>query len=299
MMTQENFRKIVKNVLNEIPIKLKQYDIDLIFKKISKKSNYIIHSQFNDLLLEFIKKLYPDDFKKNKKYTTNYFLNILFKCYSSLLIEEKKDINDVYNFKYNTVMSLKSFVPNENQIMIMDKIVYTIFEIYKKYFTYEFSNNPKLIVKSSKNLIDFSKDFEILPFIMNETQIITYYKLVIYYEQPYKFFENDNNIGVIFTLNHFMLFIIHISLYFFTKKFENITEDIVDSNVSDESKLLLFLEKLESSHGMKNAKKILRPISGILSFIPSKDIYEKIGELDPISGKLKPNSNINILLKNN
>ena len=96
-----------------------------------------------------------------------------------------------------------------------------------------------------------------------------------------------------------MLFIIHISLYFFTKKFENITEDIVDSNVSDESKLLLFLEKLESSHGMKNAKKILRPISGILSFIPSKDIYEKIGELDPISGKLKSNSNINILLKNN
>ena len=298
MMTQENFRKIVKNILKLIPVNIKQIELDLIFKKVSKKSNYIIHSQFNDLLLELIKKIYPVNYKKNKKQTVIYFLNILFNYYSSLLEDKKEELNNIINYKYNTIMSLINVSPNENQIMIMNDILFTIYEIYKKYFFYEYSNNPKIIIKSSKNLIDFSKDFDILPYIMNEMQIMTYYKLVIHYEQPYQFFENDKNRGVLFTLNHFMLYIVHLSLYCFTKKYENITEDIIDNSITNESKLLLLLEKLECSNGMKNfTRKILRPTSRKLSLIPSKEIYYKVGELTS-KGKFKKNNIIKKILNN-
>ena len=297
MMSQENFRKMVKNLLNKIPVKIKQIEIDLIFKKISKKSNYILYSQFNDLLLELIRKLFPENYQNNKKYTINYFLNILFRCFSSLLIDEKNELNNIKNYKYNSIMSLISVAPNENQIIIIKDILYTIYQIYVKYFYCEFSNDTKMIFESSKNLIEFSKDFEILPYILNETQIVTYYKLVIHYEQPYKFLEKNDNIGIIFTLNHFILYIIHISLYSFSKRYENITEDIVDNSVSNESKLLLFLERMESSNGMKIfRKKLMRPSSGKLTFIPSKDIYYKVGELSK-TGKFKKNKVINTLIK--
>ena len=69
--------------------------------------------------------------------------------------------------------------------------------------------------------------------------------------------------------------------------------------MSDESKLLLFLEKLECSQGMKNFKKSKSPKYGKISLIPSKDIYDKIGEIDHISGKIKVKRNINTLLKSN
>ena len=297
MMSLENFRKIVKTILNSINVKINLIEIDLIIKKISKKSNNIIYSQFNELLLELIKKIFPEEFKKNKQYITNYFLNILFNCYESLLKEKTNQLYSIYNYKYNSVMSLITMIPNENQILIIRKILFTISEVYEKYFQYEFSNNRKMIIKSSKNLIEFSKDFEIIPFIMKETQIITYYKLVINYEQSYNFFDKQINKGILFTLNHFILFIIHISLYSFTKLYEKISEDIIDNSSTDESKLLLFLEKLESSHGMKNfSRKFLRPSSGKLSFIPSKDIYYLIGEINPHTGKFKDNKIINNLL---
>ena len=300
MMTQESFRKIIKNVLNSISNDIKLIEIDILFKKISKKSNYIIYSQFNELLLEIIKKIYPENFRKNKKYTTNYFLNILFNCYSSLLVEENNNLNKIYNYKYNTAISLISFLPNSNQILIMNNIALTLYEIYEKYFQYEFSNNPKIIKKSSKNLVEFSQDFEILPYIMNETQIVTYYKLATNYEQSYKFFEDSKNKGILFTLNHFMLYIVHLSLYLFTKRYENISENIVDNSATNESKLLLFLERLQSSKGMKNfSRKLSRPNSNKFSLIPNKEIFLKVGEINPKNGKFKKNNIINNLLNSN
>ena len=139
---------------------------------------------------------------------------------------------------------------------------------------------------------------EILPYILNETQIMTYYKLVIHYEQPYKFLDSNNNKGAIFTLNHFILYIIHISLYSFSKKYENISKNI-SCSTNNESKLLLFLERLESSNGMINFnKKFLIAQSKNLSFIPSKDNYYKIGEISHKTEKFRKNKIIS-LLKNN
>ena len=298
MMTQENFRKIVKKVLNVIKVKVDQIEIDILFKKISKKSNYIIHSQFNDLLLELVKKIYPEHFSKNKKYTTNYFLNILFNCYKEILIENNKELNDIYHNKYNSILSLVSYAPNDNQILIINNIIFTINKVYENYFVYEFSDNPKIIKKSSKNLVEFCRDYEILSYIMKETEIITYYKLVINYEQAYNFFEDDTNKGILFTLNHFVLFLIHTSLYSYSKRYENKNIDKgVDNECSDESKLLLFLEKLQSSNGMKNfRKKMLRTTSFKLTFIPSEDIYYKVGEINPETGKFNKSKIINNIL---
>ena len=299
MMTSEKFRKIVYKVLNAINIDIDQNEIDILFKKISQKSNYIIHSQFNDLLLELVEIIYPDNFIKNKKYTTNYFLNILFNCFKELLIEENTGLNDIYNNKYNSLLSLVSYSPKDNQILIINNILLTINEIYEKYFVYEFSTNPKFIKKSSKNLLEFCHDFEILSYIMNETEIITYYKLVINYEQPYIFFENETNKGILYTLNHFVLFLIHGSLYSYSKIYENKNIHIGDDECSDESKLLLFLEKLHFSKGMKNLRrKMLRVPSFKLSLIPSEDVYYQLGEINPRTGKLNKNNIIKNLLYN-
>jgi len=290
-MSQENLRKILK----KLPFKFKQNEIDIIYKKISKKSNYIIHEQFNEILIELTRKIFPENYKKDEKYTVNYFFNILFECFDSLLLGEEG--NNI-NYKYNTIMSFVSVAPNENQIMIIKDILYTINIIYEKYFYCEYSKDTNIILKSSKNLIEFSKDFEILPYILSETQIMTYYKLVIHYEQPYKFFDDNNNKGTVFTLNHFILYIIHASLYSFSKKYENISKNIA-YNTSNESKLLLFLERLEASNGiMKFDKKFSITRIKKLSFIPSKDNYYKIGEISHKTGNFRKNKIIS-LLKNN
>ena len=278
-MPQNKFRFIAKKVLTAMNIDLEPIEIELIFKKISKKSNYIIHSQFNELLLELVKKIFPQDYLKDKKKIVNYVLNYLFECYNTLL-QDSNNLAQCRNYKYNSIMSLISVSPNDIQILILNDIFFTINKIYEVYFVNEFSDNPKTIMKSSKNLIEFSRDFQILPYIMNETQIMTYYKLTTHYEQPYKFVNKEKNKGLLFTLNHFMLFFIHISLYYFSKCFEDNEKTNLNDEIKDESKLLLFLEKMENSEGMKNfSKKLVKSSSINLSLIPSEKLYYKVGDI--------------------
>ena len=106
----------------------------------------------------------------------------------------------------------------------MNEIFITINEIYEKYFIFELNYNHEYIYKSGENLIKFCKDFEIVPQIINSTQAMTYYNLAIHINQIFNYFDNKirkfrnfKNKGIIFTLIHFMIFFIHISLYSYTK----------------------------------------------------------------------------------
>ena len=292
MMSKTNFLNILKP-LNIIKSQLILVEIDLIYDSISAKKSMIIYSQFNQILMKIIQKLYPEQYSMSPQLTITYFINKLIKYYN-LFFENKIPKDYLYKYQYNSIVKLMQASPNENQIYLISQIILTINEIYEKYFTYEFDKNQENINKSSENLVKFCRDFEIIPQIINSTQAMTYYNLIIHIEQLYNFFKDAlknkkicKNKGKIFTLYHFILFILHMSLYTYTKIFESKTWNTKNSDITKESKLLLFLEKLEHSKGMTNfLSKLYTPRTKPLSLIPPRKVCMSLGILDKEKKKI-------------
>ena len=292
MMSKTNFLNILKP-LNIIKSQLILVEIDLIYDSISAKKSMIIYSQFNQILMKIIQKLYPEQYSMSPQLTITYFINKLIKYYN-LFFENKIPKDYLYKYQYNSIVKLMQASPNENQIYLISQIILTINEIYEKYFTYELDKNQENINKSSENLVNFCRDFEIIPQIINSTQAMTYYNLIIHIEQLYNFFKDAlknkkicKNKGKIFTLYHFILFILHMSLYTYTKIFESKTWNTKNSDITKESKLLLFLEKLEHSKGMTNfLSKLYTPRTKPLSLIPPRKVCLSLGILDKEKKKI-------------
>ena len=295
MMSKINFLNIIKSI-NLISSQEILVGVDLIYDTISPKSAMIIYSQFNQILMKIIQKVYPEKYKINPKLTINYFLNKLINHYN-LFFENKIPKDYLYKYQYNSIVKILQIIPNENQVFIINHISPTINEIYVKYFVYELNYNHKFIYKSSENFIKFCRDFEIIPQIINSTQAMTYYNLTIHIDQIFnnfynaiKKYKNIQNKGIIFTLIHFMLFFIHISFYSYTKIFGS-KSWCYDENtkiITNETKLILFLEKIEHSKGMINfLQKLSTPRTKTLSFIPSKEICSSIGIFDIYKKKVK------------
>ena len=272
-LTQQNLYKILRDC-KILPQAIKLNEIDIIFKSISPKSLQINFNQFLQFLIKIVENVFPKEFKNNKKITVNFFMNNFLSNYSFLYENDKVPIENLYKCQYKSIENLISYQPNENILILIQEIVFTIEEIYAKYFQYELEKNIELANKSVINLINFCRDFEILPYVINETQIITYYNLSIDYKNLYQF-KLSQNMGIKFKLNNFMLFLIHISLYSFAKNYDNNLEE--NSNSDDVNKFLLFLEKLECSKGMKNfSRKLNRPSANKLTLLPPKELYLKI-----------------------
>ena len=292
MMSKTNFLNILKP-LNIIKSQLILVEIDLIYDSLSAKKSMIIYSQFNQILMKIIQKLYPEQYSMSPQLTITYFINKLIKYYN-LFFENKIPKDYLYKYQYNSIVKLMQASPNENQLYLISQIILTINEIYEKYFTYEFDKNQENINKSSENLVNFCRDFEIIPQIINSTQAMTYYNLIIHIEQLYNFFKDAlknkkicKNKGKIFTLYHFILFILHMSLYTYTKIFESKTWNTKNSDITKESKLLLFLEKLEHSKGMTNfLSKLYTPRTKPLSLIPPRKVCMSLGILDKEKKKI-------------
>ena len=292
MMSKTNFLNILKP-LNIIKSQLILVEIDLIYDSISAKKSMIIYSQFNQILMKIIQKLYPEQYSMSPQLTITYFINKLIKYYN-LFFENKIPKDYLYKYQYNSIVKLMQASPNENQLYLISQIILTINEIYEKYFTYELDKNQENINKSSENLVKFCRDFEIIPQIINSTQAMTYYNLIIHIEQLYNFFKDAlknkkicKNKGKIFTLYHFILFILHMSLYTYTKIFESKTWNTKNSDITKESKLLLFLEKLEHSKGMTNfLSKLYTPRTKPLSLIPPRKVCLSLGILDKEKKKI-------------
>ena len=80
------------------------------------------------------------------------------------------------------------------------------------------------------------------------------------------------------------------SLYSYTKLFGSKTWNIKNNNISKESKLLLFLEKLEHSKGMTNfLSKLFTPRTKPLSLIPPKKVCLDLGIFESEKKNLKLN----------
>lgn len=280
-ISQQSLIKLLKEngIISDKMVKLSE--IDILFKSISPKSLKLNSSQFLTFLLRLAQKIYPEEFKENPKQTINFFLGNLFENYADILNSEKIPLEAVGNnsCQYKTIETLLSYVPDEKQIYIINRLLFTITEIYIKYFIFELEESTDLARKSVKNLISFSRDFEVLPYIINETQLVTYYHLSIN--------NNSNNVAIIdakynqgesFTLNNFCIFLIHFSLLSYTKNIKGTSDTSQDSEAS---KLLMFLERLETSKGMKTfTRKLNRPSANKLSLIPPKEVFIQLGELN-------------------
>ena len=283
MMTKANLLNILKS-LHIIKSQLILVEIDLIYDLISSKNSMISYSQFNQILMKIIQKIYQEQYLISPQLTINYFINKLIKHYN-LFFENKIPKDYLYKYQYNSIVKLIQIFPNENQIILISQIILTINEIYEKYFIYELDYSQEYLYKSIENLVKFCRDFEIIPQIINSTQAMTYYNLIIHIEPIYNKFQDvlkkrkiSKNKGKIFTLFHFLLFIIHISLYSYTKIFGSKSWNSNNNNISKEEKLLLFLEKLEHSKGMINfLSKLYTPRTKPLSLIPPKDICLALG----------------------
>ena len=129
---------------------------------------------------------------------------------------------------------------------------------------------------------------------------MTYYNLIIHIEQTYnnlkEILEKERackNKGKIFTLYHFILFIIHMSLYSYTKIFGSKSWNPKNNFISKEEKLLLFLEKLEHSKGMNNfLSRLYIPRVKAFSLIPSREICLSLGIFEMDMKKQKVNESL-------
>ena len=130
MMSKTNFLNILKP-LNIIKSQLILVEIDLIYDSISAKMPMIIYSQFNQILMKIIQKIYREQYSISPQLTITYFINKLIKYYN-LFFENKIPKDYLYKYQYNSIVKLLQTSPNENQIYLISQIILKIKNIYIK-----------------------------------------------------------------------------------------------------------------------------------------------------------------------
>ena len=280
---------IAKGVVSKI-------QADIILTRMSPQKTKYNLIDFINFLTELCHFMYKDDFENDPKETMDYFLNCLFNNLS-YYIEEKNSKNFLEKSDDNscTIKCIGMIISSKLQKPIC-KLFLSLYDsfvkIYKVYFQNELTKNviidkELMILTSSENLLHFSKDFEICPYIINKTNLNTYFNLLIKYqiENP----EIINNImnnygkkykdmGIIFKLSSLIIFIYHFSIFLYYKDFKS--QDLEDLDFEDEdsnyiNKFVLFLQKLENSKGIKKyMDKRGRTNENKFTFIPTNKNIE-------------------------
>ena len=279
LMTKENLIKIIKN-LGIIPNEIKLYELDILIKKTCPKTTLVSYDDFMDILIQIAQKIFPKQFQKDKLLVTNFFFHNIFLVYDEIIFDDSAPLKDLLKYQYSSLVSLLNIIPEDSEILVMNSLLYTLNEIYEKYFIYnigyykdkynEYINDNGNIM----NLFNFCRDFEILPYIFSETQIVTYYNLVVDNNELFKFLddseENKDNNTSYFSFNNFILFFIHLSAYNYAKVYESILGSEIKENQL--SKLIMLLTKLECSKGMR---KLVESSLPNLSLMPKMDLFMK------------------------
>ena len=272
---------ISKNQLLEIlieanvvfPKKISLNQTDIILAKLyphKTKYNFI---KFMNILTELCHFLYKDNFILSPKESMDDFLTCLYNNYKEILIKknennfmEKTDDNPC------TLKCLETIISSKLERPIF-KLILTLYnnlvKIYKVYFPNELINyksidEEKLKIESSKNLLNFWKDFELYPNIISKDNINMYYNLLMKYvkQKNYinkiimNFGENKTNIdlGIYFKLSNFILCLYHFCIFYHYKKlkFQDIDDIQYDESLINVDDIIFFFKKLENSNGIKS-----------------------------------------------
>ena len=270
LISIENIIKIIKEI-GFLPDIIKLYQIDILIKKVCPKLKFVVFEDFMSIFIKLAQKIFPKEFNSNKDLLLNHFFHSIFNFYSIILTEEIIPIKDLLKYPYTSTTSLMNIIPDDSQILVLNSLLYTLNEIYEKYFVnnkhinYAFKKNQKL-----SQFFDFCKDFEIHPFIFNETQMIAYFNTILEKKDLFKLIDDSQEKKNIFSFNNFILLFIHLSEYNYAKIYQNVTED--ENKVTQLSKLIMLLTRMECSKGMRE---IITNTVPNISLMPNKELLLK------------------------
>lgn len=291
-----NLNKILKDI-KLAGKELKSIDLDIILQKINPNGSRLTFDQFLDLLANLARKI-DANFLDDPQLSITNLVKMYFEPLISLdeiipVHETKTNFNIVNsnasflngkNSNLNKTTVINSHESLENLIdtfqitsgvkIILESIYTSLKEIYTAYFHYEinrYTDRKKIITGSFKNLIEFLKDYEIIPYLVNLNQISIYWKLMIYQELNIPL-DKRFHFGNIFTFSKFCLMIFHLSILFDRK---TRTENLYSDN--EVEKLVFFLEKLQRSNGFQNLeRRTNKPHNDKVYLIPSNEVIQKI-----------------------
>ena len=305
-------RIISKNIITKT-------SADIILSKLypyKRKYNLV---DFMNYLTEICHYIYKEKFESSPKETMDYFLNCFFNNYNEIL-KEKNSKNFMEKMDDNscTIKCIETIITSKIQKPIV-KLLLSLYDSFKKLYKVYFKNetnkninisvNQEMIMTSSSDsLLQFSKDFEIVPYIISKSNLNTYYNFLLKYqnENPEIMTQIMNSgdkkykdLGICFKLSSFILFIYHYSIFLYYKEFKTqYIEDINNSEYetsSDVDKIIFFLQKLENSNGIKRyLSKKERTNENKFTFIPNeKDIEVANEEMKMEKNKTNKNDNKN------
>lgn len=328
----QNLTKILRtvNILdsNSKSSLLKMYDLDVILKKVNPSGQRFNSKQFMNFIVLLTNKIDNENFIKDAKTSVIKIIKTFFEPFSNFI--EEKNQNELASqmsgkttgsnscvFNHKTIENkLLTIAFDENIIQLLNNVYSGIKYIYHAYFHFE--NNryvevEKIINNSMSNIIEFSKDFEIIPFFVNTDKVAIFFNLLLDMDQSEitknvdfpLIFNQKKEIGNIFTISKFASFLVHIALLSFDKfksglenKYTeeyNQGDSINFNDISNSEKLILFLEKLECSGGFdKVEKKTNLPYNSRMSLIPNIEIIQNINPNLTKHVEKSPNSNTRI-----
>ena len=286
-------------------------DIEILNQQINKKGDKLDSDQFLDLLAK-ICCLLDDSFYKDKKASfikliKIYILPFYLKKYKSENYTSKFYSDETFNLSMNLTFKnliLVDFQFDKDSFDVLFSIIEGLKIIYEIHFSYSELNQDKNIKnihdKSFRIFMKFLKNFNILPYLINQRLAELYWYLIISEdvndlykiskekknEQNFliKFLENkDYDLGKVYTFKKFFLLLSHMSFYYYYPI----------KTKSNAQKLLYIIEKIYKSKGNQNLPNIYcKTFNNKYSIIPPVNIVEKI--VNNIIEEKEENKNVNI-----
>jgi hypothetical protein len=262
---------------------LKRSDVDIMIKKLSSTGR-LNNKQFLEFLVLACQRIDSQEFKANPRIAMNLLLGNFLIPFAKYIEEEQNEENSDSAIVFKTLEYLFTNYECDFKLVAMLNNIYpALKEIYINYFHYEINNykDLKKIEHGSQNAFNkFCKEFEIIPYLISNKQMVSYFKKVIKLD-PRKLTNNHSNpdlieakkdLGVVLTLSKLCLSLIHFAVMSYNKQVQNNL-----STITDAEKLLLFLERLETSQGYINLEKLShKPQTAKITLIPSKDVIRMI-----------------------
>ena len=287
-------------------------EVDVILKSINKSSKYNL-IDFINFLTRLVHTIYKEDFEEHPKEVMNFFFCSFFNNVDDFLNNEisnnyiEKPMNN--NCTVKTIETIITTEIDSDVAALLNSLYYTFKSLYEFYFQNEI--NPriefdKLQQLSLKDAITFCKDFEIMPFLVNESQFVTYFNFVLKYldenpnalkeilnneDEAYNNLEltstknvttvknnkttNSKDKGRCYKLSMFITLFYHFSLIVYYKQIQLNFKQKKESEINI---VVFFLERLENSKGFQRYlnKKSRTNNSTKITFIPSNQVLRKL-----------------------
>ena len=237
---EKNDNLICLNKLNQLFKEMKILEksgisaskLELIIKYNTNSISLITFDQFLNIFTTLCSEIYLNYDDNPLLQITNFANDFLLPVYNNMELSIFEKIT-------------KENILEDSTISYMKDIYSAIHIIYTHYFYFEvnkFNDKEKIKSDSINSFLLFCKDFEIMPYILNQVQIINYFNLLKPQNILFKL-----NLGKVFTLSNFFISIYHFSIYYYLQQHQS-----PQANVTNLDKMIMFLEKLSITNGFEN-----------------------------------------------